>query len=129
MEMACKPRRGEARFKPMKIINKTKNTILADQAYAADTLFARLKGLLGKRELKKGQALILRPCNSIHTFFMRFAIDVIFLDSENRIILIQPRLLPWRLSPICWRGKFAVELPSGVIEESRTTPGDQLTLS
>ncbi len=72
----------------VKIINKTKNTILAEEAYIADTVFSRVKGLLGKQSLDEGSALIIKPCNSIHTFFMRFPIDVFFVDRNNKIVKI-----------------------------------------
>ena len=113
----------------MKIFNKTKAATLADEVILADTLFSRMKGLLGKRDLKKGQALILKPCDSIHTFFMRFAIDVIFVDRNNRVVLTLSCLRPWRLSPICWKAKFAIELPSGAIQDSRTEKGDEIAIN
>jgi len=113
----------------MKIINVTKNTILAEEAVEANTIFGRLKGLLGKKELKKGQALILKPCNSIHTLFMRFPIDVIFLDSRHKVVKAIPNLAPWRISGIYLRGNSALELPLGTIEATHTEAGDYLTYS
>jgi uncharacterized membrane protein (UPF0127 family) len=112
----------------VKIINQTKNTVLAEDAVIADTLSLRLKGLLGKNELKRGQALILYPCNSIHTFFMRFPIDVIFVDRKNKVVFLKNNLLPWRLSPILPKAKFVIEFPSGAITETKTTCGDEILL-
>jgi hypothetical protein len=113
----------------MKIFNKTKGTALADEAVLADTLFLRMKGLLDKKNIKKGQALILKPCDSIHTFFMRFAIDVIFVDQKHRVDLAISCLKPWRLSPLCWRAKLAIEFPCGVIQDSHTEKGDEITIT
>ncbi len=112
----------------MKITNKTKGTVLAEDVVLADTLFLRMKGLLGKKDLKKGQALILKPCDSIHTFFMRFTIDVIFVDRKQKVDLAVSCLKPWRLSPLCWRSKFAIEFPCGIIQDSRTEKGDEIAI-
>lgn len=113
----------------MKIINKTKGTCLAEAAVFADTLFLRMKGLLDRNEIKKGEALIITPCDSIHTFFMRFAIDVIFVDRRHRVDFAINSIKPWRLSRLCWRAKFAIELPSGVIQETRTEKGDEISIT
>ncbi|MCM8801108.1 MAG: DUF192 domain-containing protein [Candidatus Omnitrophica bacterium] len=110
----------------MKIINKTKNNILAEEVIMADTVFKRIKGLLGRKEIKKGQALIIKPCNSIHTFFMRFSIDVIFVDKDNRIIETIISLKPFRLTRLYPRAAFVIELPAGVIQASLTQTGDIL---
>lgn len=112
----------------MKIINQTKNTILAEDVIMADTPLKRIKGLLGRKEFKKGQALILKPCNSIHTFFMRFPIDVLFVDKESRVVGLKAHLKPWRLSAIYWGLRFVIEVPSGVILESKTCKGDEISL-
>ena len=112
----------------MNVINKTRNTVLADKAVIADTLFTRMKGLLGRAGLARGEALVIRPCNSIHAFFMRFTIDVLFLDRQNKVIATLNNLLPWRVSPVYWKGYSVVELPSGVIQKSETAVGDEIIL-
>lgn len=112
----------------MKIFNKTKNTLLAEEVVLANNLLTRMQGLLGKREMKKGQALILNPCDSVHTFFMRFTIDVIFVDRQQKVDLAISCLKPWRLSPVCWKAKFAIELPCGVIKDSHTEKGDEIAI-
>ncbi len=113
----------------MKIINKTKNTVLAENAIIADTPFTRSRGLLGRKELQPKEALVITCCNSIHTFFMRFSIDVLFVDAGNKIVGIKNGLKPWRLSPIYWRAPFAIELPSGAIRESLSSIGDEVSLT
>ena len=112
----------------MKIINKTKNTVLAEEAIVADRCCSRVIGLLGKASLPKGQALVLKPCNSVHTFFMRFAIDVIFVDRNNRIIETVSSLKPWRLSSVYLLAQSCIELPAGTIASSFSSPGDLLFL-
>jgi uncharacterized membrane protein (UPF0127 family) len=111
----------------MRITNSTKNTILAKKAVIADTLFTRAKGLLGRSALEEGSALILKPCNSVHTFFMRFAIDVLFVDNKNRVIKTLSNLKPFRFSPLYYNAALVIELPTGTIQESATSTGDILT--
>ena len=111
----------------MKIINKTNNNTLAENAMVANTPFKRMKGLLGKRDFSKGQALILDPCNSIHMFFMRFPIDVLFLDKNNHVLKAISSLRPFCLTPVYFKSKLAIELPVGTIEFSSTCEGHELS--
>ncbi|MFH1127854.1 MAG: DUF192 domain-containing protein [Candidatus Omnitrophota bacterium] len=112
----------------MRLINKTKNTILAQDVQVADTLFSRMRGLLGKKELKSGQAIVLKPCNSIHTFFMRFPIDVVFVNKDNKVVKTIPGLKPFCLSGIYFSSSFAIELPAGTIQANLTEQTDTLEL-
>lgn len=112
----------------MKIINVTKDTLLADEAKMANTSFTRLVGLLNRSSLKKGEALILAPSHCIHSFFMRFPIDVLFLDSQNRVIKTITPLKPWRLTSIYFKSVFTLELPSGVIKSTSTQEGDTISI-
>ena len=110
----------------MQIINKTKGKILAEKAGLANTIFSRSKGLLGRKDFKQGEALIIVPCNSIHTFFMRFAIDVLFVDSENKVIKAISNMRPFRLSNLYFSARYTIELPTGTIKTTSTAPGDIL---
>lgn len=110
----------------MKINNQTKNTVLADKAVVASSLLGRMRGLLGKKELKSGEALVLTHCNSIHTFFMKFPIDIIFLDKHKRIVKIIPSLNPFRLSGIYFNAASVIELPAGVAQD-KASIGDLLS--
>lgn len=112
----------------MRLLNKTKNTCLAQDVIMARTFFARAKGLLGRRQFKGPQAIVLKPCSSIHTFFMRFPIDVIFIDRDNKVIGAISSIRPFRLSPIFFNSRFAIELPSGTLKSTSTQAGDTVLL-
>lgn len=113
----------------MRIINVTRNTVLADNAVVADRLLARIVGLLNKKELKPGEGLILKPCTSIHTLFMRFAIDALFVDKNNQIIKAIPHLGPFRFTHPYFNAALTIELPCGTIESTSTQEGDTLKMS
>jgi len=112
----------------MKIINKTKNTVLAKNAIVADTVFKRIKGLLGRKDFIEGEALIIKPCNSIHTFFMRFPIDVLFVDKHNQVIKLISSLIPARLTYIYFNSAFVIELPTGTAQSTFTSKGDTISI-
>jgi len=112
----------------MRIINKTKNTVIAEQAAMADTVLSRLKGLLGRDSINPGEALIITQCRSIHMFFMKFGIDVIFVDKRNRAVGTVKRIKPFLMSPYFWQAVSAIELPEGVIERTKTAVGDELEI-
>lgn len=112
----------------MKVINTTKNTILADEAKMADAFFARLIGLLNRKSLNKGEALILATSNSIHSFFMRFTIDVIFLDKTGKVIAILPSFKPFRLSRTYFNSRTVIELPENTLQLTHTEPGDTIII-
>ncbi len=112
----------------MRLINQTKNVVLAEDLFIADTIFTRIKGLLGRSMLLPNQALILDPCNAVHTFFMRFPIDILFLDKENRVIKAISDLRPNRVSRTYWKAKRVVELPAGRLILTNTGTKDQLEI-
>jgi len=112
----------------MKITNQNRGTLLAREAILADTSFKRIQGLLGKERLDAGCALILKPCNSIHTFFMRFAIDVLFVDKNARVIKAISSLKPFRITPVYINSALAIELPSGAIASTQTVEGDAILI-
>lgn len=111
----------------MLLINQTKGTVLAENILLADSILKRIKGLLGKASFNKGQALIIKPCNSIHTFFMRFSIDVLFIDKNNKVIQALSGIKPFKLTRIYLQADYVIELPSGTIKDSLTSVGDQLS--
>jgi uncharacterized membrane protein (UPF0127 family) len=99
-----------------------------DRCYVADTLWTRTRGLLGRAELGAGEGLLLRRTGSVHTLFMRFSIDVVFLDGELSVLSVRPRVLPWRF--VGQRGaKATLELPAGAADLAGITPGTQLQVT
>jgi uncharacterized membrane protein (UPF0127 family) len=110
------------------IANKSKNTVLARRIFLADNPLSRMKGLLGRKALGVSEAMVIKPCNAVHTFFMRFPIDILFIGKDNRVIRVVCGLKPFRFSPACFSAHFVIELPAGSIQDSCTTPGDQLSI-
>ncbi len=108
------------------LINLTQTQVLAHRVYCAETFWKRLKGLLGKKELPAGEALVIVPCRSVHTFFMRFPIDVLFLDQQQRIVSLHPNLKPFKVTPVISKAKCAVELPAHRTQETGCRLGDIL---
>ena len=113
----------------MQIVNQTRNVILADNVSVADNPFSRMKGLLGRSSLGEGQALVIKPSDSIHTFFMRCPIDIIFVGKDNKIIKAVHSLPPFRMTAICFKSYFVIELPSGTITATGTQPADIIKIS
>jgi len=107
--------------------NKTRNTVLADSAEVADTSAKRRTGLLKHDHLDPGQGLWIAPCESVHSFFMKFAIDLVYLDRKHRVRKVRHRMLPWRVSA-CLTAHSILELPAGTVEATGTQPGDQLEI-
>ena len=79
-----------------RIVNASRGTVVASQAEKAESHWARLMGLMGRRGLPEGGALLITPCSSVQTFFMRFAIDVVFLDGDGQVVKVVPALKPYR---------------------------------
>lgn len=102
--------------------------VIAEHALAAETLCGRLIGLIGRRDFPAGSALVIPRCNQIHTLFMRFPIDALFLNDDN-VILAAESLRPWKMSKRHPGASKAIELPAGTISQSGMKPGDQLALS
>ena len=113
----------------MQIVNLSKNTLLAEEVFMAATPWLRMKGLLGKKMLAPGEALVIQPCNSIHTLFMQFAIDVLFLDRQNKVVAVISSLKPFRFSKIYFASYLAIELPIGPTSSTSTVVGDTILIT
>jgi uncharacterized protein len=101
--------------------------VVCERCTVADRAPARLRGLLGRSELRDGEGLLLRPAPSIHTWFMRFPIDAVFVDGELRVLAVRSALRPWRIAGR--RGARAVlELAAGEAERRGVRVGTQLML-
>ncbi len=109
--------------------NVTKGTVLAEHSRRASGPFGRGIGLMGRRSLPAGDGLIIQPCNSVVSFFMRFPIDVLFMNGEGEILYILPEMVPWRTSKIVRGAKYVVELPAGTAESAQTEVGDRIEIS
>ena len=109
----------------MRIRNRDRGTILAETADVADTSAKRRTGLLKHSKLDPGQGLWIAPCESVHSFGMKFAIDVVYLDRKKKVRKIRKNMVPRRISA-CLTAHSVLEFPVGVIDASRTEAGDQL---
>jgi hypothetical protein len=107
--------------------NQTRATVLAEAADVADTSAKRRTGLLKHERLAPGEGLWIVPCESVHTFFMKFPIDLVYLDRDRKVRKVRPAVPAWRLSA-CLSAHSVLELPAGVIQESGTSVGDNLAI-
>jgi uncharacterized protein len=106
-------------------VTRNDGVVVCEECLVAATPFTRMRGLLGKSSLPSGQGILLRPASSVHTFFMRFPIDVVFLDGDLRVVEIVADLRPWRAAGK--RGARAVlELPAGECARRGLAVGDQI---
>jgi uncharacterized membrane protein (UPF0127 family) len=112
----------------MTIVNTTKGTTIATQAARAANFLARGRGLMLAPPLPEGGGLVIEPCNSIHMFFMRYPLDVLFVDKEGTVVYMYAGIKPWRVGRIVRGAKLAVELPTGTIASSGTQVGDRVTM-
>jgi uncharacterized membrane protein (UPF0127 family) len=107
------------------VTNLSRGTVLATALEVADSGPKRNKGLLGRARLADGEGLWIIPCESVHTFFMKFPIDLVYLDRKNRIKKVCDSVPAWRLS-VCLSAHSILELPAGTIRSTRTERGDML---
>lgn len=112
----------------MIIVNNKDNKVIANDAQLANTFFSRLKGLLGTQQFESGKGLIIRPCNSIHTIGMKYAIDVLFMDEHDQILKIVMDMPAGKFS-LCRNGSYVVELPAGIAAATGTAVGDRLSIT
>ncbi len=99
--------------------------MLGDAIDIADTSAKRTTGLLKHSELRAGEGLWIVPCEGVHTFFMKFALDLVYIDKKNVVRKVVRNVRPWRAS-LCLTAHGVVELPVGAIEGSGTQKGDQM---
>jgi uncharacterized membrane protein (UPF0127 family) len=109
----------------MRVRNRDRGTVLAEAADVADTSAKRRTGLLKHTGLAPGEGLWIAPCEAVHSFGMKFAIDVVYLDRKKRVRKLRKQMVPRRLSA-CLTAHSVLELPVGVIDASQTRQGDQL---
>jgi uncharacterized protein len=115
----------------MRAVNRTRATILCDRLETAGGLAGQSRGLLGRDGLAAGAGMLFQsslPLMWMHMMFMRFPIDIVFLNQENRVIRICHDLRPWRFSPIVFGARMALELAAGAASSSSAAIGDAIEL-
>jgi uncharacterized protein len=100
--------------------------VVCGRCLLAETPLARLRGLLGRSGLSSGEGMLLRPASSIHTAFMRFTIDAVFVDRADRVVKVVSDLRPWRAAA-CRGSRAVLELPAGEARRVGLRPGVSLT--
>jgi uncharacterized protein len=111
----------------VRLMNDRTRKPLADVVELADTRAKRRRGLLGRDRLESNAALMLVPCTAIHTAFMRFPIDIVFIDRDGYAVRTASRVQPWRVS-MALRARAVIELPAGHLEACQVEIGDRLYL-
>jgi hypothetical protein len=109
-----------------RVDNLTRGETVVSQGQVANNYWSRLRGLIGHKPLAEGEALLIVPCNSIHTHFMGFPIDVLYVDRALKIVGLDETMVPWRFGRLHRGACFVVELPAGRIAATGTQMGDQL---
>ncbi len=110
----------------MRVYNQTRNLPLITQGRLANTFWLRLRGLLGAAPLQKEEGLILVGEKSIHTLFMKFPIDVVYVNKNYKVIRTDANMVPYRLGPFVAQSAYVLEMPVGTIANTATGAGDQL---
>ena len=109
----------------MIVKNQSRGTIIGDKVDEASTAATRRKGLLGRNGLAEGEGLWIVPCESVHTFFMRFPIDLVYLSRDLKVKKVRHAVGPWRLSA-CLTAHSLIELPAGTLNRTETRKGDRI---
>jgi uncharacterized membrane protein (UPF0127 family) len=110
------------------LLNARTNDVIADHVELADTRATRRRGLLGRNSMDPSEGLILLPSFAIHTAFMRFPIDVVFVNREGVVVRIARDLGPWRMA-VSWRAHAVIEFAGGSLRTRDVRPGDRLYLA
>lgn len=113
----------------VKVQNASNGAVLGTRVRVADRMLARLQGFLGHAEPLEGEGLLLRPCHGVHMFGMRYALDVVFLTRDGRIVRTCERLAPGRAVPWVRGAHEALELPAGTVRATATRVGDRVDVS
>jgi len=119
------------RGEKISVQNKTRDVCLASEVEKPRSVFGRMKGLIGRSSeaFPPRMALWIEPSMGIHTFGMRFPIDVAYLNSRSQVLRVYHRLAPFRVAALMIRAKSILELPAGTLEKTHTDVGDVLEFS
>ena len=113
----------------VRVENATRSSVVAERCRVARSLIDRGVGLLRSPEPPPGEGLLIERTQSIHTWFMRYPIDLVFVDRRGTVTRTVSRLAPWRIVPWARGARDCIELRAGAVEGSGTRPGDVLTIS
>ncbi len=123
----------EGTGKTMRALNRTRGTVLCERLEVAESMAARRRGLLGRDGLAPGAGMLFEcgflPLMWMHMFFMRFAIDIVFLDKQGRVLRINHNLEPWQVSSMVFGARRGLELEAGAAARSGTMEGDQVDVN
>lgn len=110
-----------------KLMNLETNEIILQKLVQADHFLSRLRGLMWKKDLPENSGLMINPCNSVHCFFMKFPIDVVFVDKDHRVVHIISNMKPGSISPIVRKSKYVVESNANTVSK-QVRIGDRLSM-
>lgn len=110
----------------IRVVNKTRESVLGAHVQLADRWWNRVRGFLGRAQPRGGEGLLLSPCRAVHMVGLGFPLDVIFLDREGAVVALYPTLRSGRLTRYHKRAEYALELPAGTIEATDTRPDDRI---
>lgn len=125
LEISCLDMLKMKNKKLIRLITK-ENEVVLENVVIADSFFSRLKGLMGKNTIKDDEGLLIRPCNSIHSFFMKFNLDIAFIDKNFIVLEIYRDLAPNKLSKIYKKSKFVIESKTGSLNKLKK--GEQIQI-
>ena len=111
----------------LRVVNVTKKTCLGTKIGIADSPRLRMVGLLGTTSLGPGCGLLIFPTQAVHTFGMKYPLDLVFLDTKKRVVGLRRSVRPYRFSPVFWKAECVLELPASTIELTKTEKGDFVT--
>jgi uncharacterized membrane protein (UPF0127 family) len=110
----------------MRVVNRTRGTVVGERVRTASTFLSRFVGLLGTAAIAEGEGLWIVPCRGVHTLGMRYPIDVAFLDARGVVVGILEGLPPNRVGRVARDARGALELRAGTLAATGTAPGDRL---
>lgn len=112
----------------MNIYNSSKNNLIAREVIVAETFISRSLGLIPRKSMREDEALVIRPCCSIHTFFMKLEIDVLFVNSKNQIVALYENVKENRVLPVHLTSSYVIELAAGQISAKNIEKYDTINL-
>ena len=111
----------------MRIRNRTRKTLLGTRVMRAASFFSRLRGYLGRPQPRPGEGILLVDCNAIHTWWLSFPLDVLFLNDRGEVISLARSVPPWKVIRSPERATYVLEVPVGTVDASDTQIGDELS--